>query len=314
MPKNNKKIEYIRTMKKSLLLAVSVVAVSVNAFAQQGSDIYLAKLTLGANAPITDLVQVTNTDTYTNQPYFFNNNQLFYTQMEGEGEQAQTDIFLFDLNLGTQANLTQSSTSEYSATPVPNKAAMSVIRVNAQGKQELWEYSLQGNALSHLVPKVEPVGYQVWLDAQQLLLFVLGEPHTLQLLENNPEAEGEIIDRNIGASLFRYRKSPWYLYSQTSEEGHWLKSYNSANSNVRPVLRMPDNVQYYASSPSGYIFASNGETLFQRQVIIDDKKLQPEGKWIEIKLDNTVCMKGVSRMAISPDESMIALVCDRPSD
>jgi len=298
-----------------LVLSALLAFASLTLQAQEGSDIWLGQLDVNDKRPIRTLVQITDTERYSNQPYFFNN-MLYFTQMEAEN--AQTDIYSFDLNTGEQKNLTQSLSSEYSPTPIPSQEAMSVIRVNAGGKQELWSLDMQGNATKNLVPAVEPVGYHVWLDETKLLLFVLGEPNTLQLAyashsesEADATPDAKLIDENIGASLYQYKHSDWLLYSQTSEEGHWIKGYNKQTHAIRQIAKLPDETQYFTISPSGFAFTSDGKAVYYRQIIENENKLSPFGKWQSIDIDEPACAKGVSRIAIAPDESMIALVCNR---
>ncbi len=306
--------------------------------AQEGSNIWIGKLNIESRAPINQLFQLTKTPTYSNQPYFFDSARLYYTQQHGEGDNLQTDIHLFDLITGKDTNLTQSPTSEYSATPVPGKAAMSVIRVNSQGKQELWEFDLQGNPEQHLFPGIEPVGYQLWTGPQTLLLYVLGAPQTLRSVDMNdvktgeigqtqPVYEGLIHDRFIGASLNRYKKSSRYLYSKNYdtidysvyekdpllidiEQGNWLYAFNSGTNKISRVAKLPDKSQYFAITPSGYAITSDGEDVLSLRLVVNtEEKLIPIDDWKPIKIPEPSCQKGVSRINISLDGSMIALVC-----
>lgn len=277
--------------------------------AQEGSNIWLGQLSLHHKNVIRNLVQVTHTQSYSNQPYFFNNTDLYYTQMEDDN--AQTDIFLFDLSAGVHKNLTQSLSSEYSPTPIPGQQAMSVIRVNAAGKQELWSLNLQGKPTQHLAATVEPVGYHVWLNEHDALLFVLGEPHTLQRIHTTEkDAVSKVLDDNIGASFSPYKHSDWYLYSRKTEDGHWLKAYNKQSQTMRRVAKLPNNTEYFAMSGSGYAFTSDGKKVYVRQIINEDNKLSPFEKWKPLDIKESACASGVSRIAISPDETMIALVCE----
>lgn len=328
-------------LKLALSLLCLLIGLGTVAKAQEGSDIWIGKLDIDKKQPIRDLIRVTDTDGYTNQPYFFNNTQLYYTQMHSEEDKLQTDIHVFDLALGQDLNLSQSAESEYSPTPIPGRQAMSVIRVNLAGKQELWELNLQGKAIRHLVPHVEPVGYQVWLSNDSLLLFVLGEPHTLQkvivaeqtgepVVENAIEKadKANVIDSYIGASLYRYMQGPWYLYSKNYtaipseqvskdpvlsqiEQGNWLYAYNAETGKVRRVVELPENSEYFALTPSGYVITSDGAQILTQAIINDEDKLKPFDKWRTIKISESQCGSGVSRMAVSGDGSMIALVCPR---
>lgn len=309
-----------------LILALSFAPLLVsNVLAQTptGSNIWLARLNVNTAQPISDLVAITNNKLYTNQPYFFDNSRLFYTQMVEQEETEQSDIMLFDIALGKIKNLTQSASSEYSPTPLVNKPGMSVIRVNELGKQELWELNPQGKPILHLAPHIEPVGYQVWLSGTELLLFVLGAvdesgelaPHQLQRVSTaeisaGSEFEVNIIDKGIGASLYRYKKTDWFLYSKDMEdEGNWLFAYQAKTGKTLRIATLPQGSNYFAISPSGIVFTSDGKQLWQRQIIDKTTKLSPQQEWNSIKIEENHCQSGISRIAISPDESMIAMVC-----
>ena len=317
---------------KALYCAVCL-SIGATVIAQEKSNIWVGKLNLKSHQPIVDLVQLTNTDSYSNQPYFFGTDALFYTQMhdlktgqdaldgaESSNEiPAQTDIHRFDLKSGEDSNLTMSDESEYSATPIPNKNAFSVIRVNSEGLQELWEIDMLGRPKKNLLSQIEPVGYQVWVDDSKLLLFVLGEPHTLQL-----------ADSNIGASLYRFKNSDWFLFSKNYdsiekeltldganknnpfidiEKGNWLYAYNKVSGKIRRVLDLPEKSLYFTTSNSGHVLTSDGERLMFRHILEKESALDSIDEWQEIKLDIPQCQQGISRIAVSPDDSMIALVC-----
>lgn len=310
-------------MKKRTLLLVSLfVFVANNAVfyakssaQSSGSDIFVAKLNMSKKPSISELVAITDSADYSNQPYFFNNNLLFYTQaVTDEGADAsssQMDSFVFDFTLGEGKNLTQSSANEYSPTPLPYKEGMSVIRVADDGKQELWAYNAQGKAEKHLVPKVEPVGYQVWINNNELLLFVLGEQSTLQRVDiSQPDELGVVIDSNVGASLYRFKDSSWILYTNTTED-NYLNAYNIDSKKTEQLFKMPKGAQYFTVTPSGMVLTSDGERVMYRHLIATTKKPMALADWGQLKIDHAQCKSGVSRMAVSPDQSMLALVCSR---
>jgi hypothetical protein len=299
---------YIKLYASLLLTCLCAFQIS----AQQNSDIWVGKLNLWEKDPISELVQITDTDSYTNQPYFFDNSHLFYTQaMNVEAGESQIDVWVFDFKLGTGKNVTQSTFSEYSPTPLPYDAGMSVIRVNEEGKQELWEIDPQGKAIKNIVPEVEPVGYQVWMNNKELLLFVLGEPHTLQRVDSaKANAVPQIVDSNIGASLFQFEKTDWFLYTNKTD-GNYLNAYNIKSKKVIQVASMPKNSEYFSVSPIGHVITSDGNTLWQRKFMLKGEKIKAMDKWLPIKMSQGECEKGVSRTAVSPDTSMIALVCPR---
>lgn len=293
-----------------LILASSLC--STQAYSQDASDIWVGKLNLWEKQPITELVQITNNEEYSNQPYFFDNNRLFYTQaLEVSKDKYQMDSYVFDFQSGIASNITQSDNSEYSPTPVPKTNDMSVISVDEDGKQTLWQIDPLGKYVKHLAQSIEPVGYQTWINDEEMLLFVLGEPNTLQRVNATVEgATGKIIDREIGASLHRFERSDWYLYTTTTD-GNFLNAYNEKTDKIIQVTNMPQNSEYFSISRMGNIITSDGKTLWQRKLMVKGDKIRPLDSWQEIKLKHAQCSSGVTRTAISPDTSMIALVCPR---
>jgi hypothetical protein len=319
-----------------MLSMVTLTFMSASSWSQEASDIWVGKLNLWEKEPVTDLFRITDNAKYSNQPYFFDNSRLFYTQaseiqnldnnstqaidaQDGEENVAQDqavklqmDTWMFDFILGKSINISQSPQSEYSPTPVPNSPDMSVIRVNEKDEQELWQLDMKGKAIKHLAQSVAPVGYQVWIDDTQLLMFVLGEPNTLQRIDAfKPNAEAIVIDTNIGASLYQFEKTDWFLYT-SHNDGHFLNAYNARTSNIIQIEKMPENSEYFSISHLGNIFTSDGKTLWQRKLILKGEKITPLDAWKPINIEQTECAKGISRTAISPDTSMIALVCSRP--
>lgn len=293
-----------------LKIAVAVsLLVSVQSFAQQTSNIFIGKLNIEAKNPVTELVQLTNTPTYTNQPMFFENNYLFYTQAPSK-ESEQTDIFMFDFATSEHKNLTMSDSSEYSPTPLPYGPGFSVVNVNAENKQELWELDPQGNHKTHLAPNIEPVGYHLWINNNELLLFVLGEPHTLvRVHKAMPESDAVLIDSNIGASIIRFLDSDWVLYT-SSNEGNFLNAYNIKTNEVDQLFLMPEGAEYFSLTPNGVLLTSDNKTLWQKPLKLKNNRVTWLVDFEPILIEEPSCASGISRTHTSPDMSMIALVCN----
>jgi hypothetical protein len=258
---------------------------------------------------IKGLKKMTDSDDYTNQPYFLNEETLLYTQAVNDkniSENEQTDVFKLNLVTGEQTNLTKSSTSEYSPTPLPNQAGLSVIRVNEAGLQELWQLDFNGRPISNFLPAIEPVGYHVWLNEHELMLFVLGEPHILVKADiRNPNSKGEVLDTNPGPSLFNIPNTGLFSYTQQSTtdntEAWRLKIQSFVNSSAIALdsVLLPDTAYYYAWSHEGDLLTSDNGTL----VAIDlSKKTR---LFTKVK---GACKTNVSRIAVSAS-GKIALVC-----
>ena len=72
--------------------------------------------------------------------------------------------------------------SEYSATPMPGRNAISVIRVGTRLNAAALERAPRRIARrASVLERIKPVGYHTWANDTLLALFVLGSPNTLQL-------------------------------------------------------------------------------------------------------------------------------------
>lgn len=303
----------LTTIKSLSIFILLNIAINAPSSAQEGSDIWLGDLTLNPNPSISNLMQISDNEQYTNQPYFFDNNHLYFTQALNTDDATQMDIFVHRIRENQSKNVSNSSESEYSATPLPYDEGMSVIRVDDSGKQALWELSSAGEPMRNLLPAIEPVGYQVWLNANELLLFVLGEPHTLQRADiNQLNSAGMVIDDNIGASLYQFANSDWFLYTR-ADAGNFsmLKAYHRKTGKIQDIMPMPEGIQYFSVTPSGYVITSDGQQLLAYPLMLEQGTLVIGNAWQKVDIEGTACASGISRTAISPQGDKIALVCAR---
>lgn len=282
--------------------------------AMPGFDIWLADLTLKQDVlHISHLQALTQRGAYDNQPLFLaDGKRLLYTAAIEQQGQEQTDSFLATLADNHKINLTQSEVSEYSPTEMPDGMSFSVIRA-FDGQQKLWRYPLNPEADGALAPSellshVNPVGYHAWVDKHRVILFVLGEPHTLQLADINTQSS-KIIDSDIGASLYKIPGTQQMSYSAANSAGTkdkplWdLKRFDADNGEITVLTQLPDGAYYYAWSADGKAIAAQGSVLKQW-----DSK-DANATWQTFADVSEQCPLGVSRLAVNAQNSKIALVC-----
>lgn len=278
-----------------LALALLVPAA---ASAQTGSDLWLLALEEG---PSGQPVNLTARPGYDNQPHFTPDGAaILYTRIDST---EQADIYSFDLASGTHTPLTRTPESEYSPTPLPGGSGFSTVRVEADGTQRLWQFSPEDERPALVLETVQPVGYHVWADETTLLLFVLGEPHTLQLVDG-PSERADTLAYDIGRALHRVPEAAGggLSFVQKGDPGPWrvmrLDPATGALATVAPTRPEREDLAWL---PDGRLLMADG-----RQVFV---WLPEAAHWALFHdLSGVDGLGDITRLAVSPDGRLLALV------
>ena len=111
--------------------------------APPATDIYVADLRVtDRRVSVGSPVNVTARPGYDNQPFFLRDGRsFFYTSVRDD---AQADIYRYDLDRKISVRVTTTRESEYSPTPLPKGDGFSVVRVEADSTQRLWAFNADG--------------------------------------------------------------------------------------------------------------------------------------------------------------------------
>jgi dipeptidyl aminopeptidase/acylaminoacyl peptidase len=160
------------------------------------TEIFLAPFNAADANPVGRPVNITNSPGYDNQPSFTPDGRaIFFTSMRGG---RQTDIYRYDIASAAVTQVTNTPEGEYSPTVTPDGEHISVIRVEADGTQRLWRFTLDGRAPELVLAGVKPVGYHAWVDDHTLALFILGTPASLQIADTQ-SGKADSVVRQISA-------------------------------------------------------------------------------------------------------------------
>ena len=279
---------------------------TLQANAPPATDIYLADLRVDhRRVTVGGPVNVTARPGYDNQPSFLPGGHAFlYTSIHEDG---QADIYRYDLDKKTSIRVTDTRESEYSPTPLPKGAAFSVVRVEADSTQRLWAFDADGTHPRLVLDSIKPVGYHVWGDDHVLVLFVLGNPPTLQIADaRSPGKQGEVVARDIGRSLQRIPGHAAVSFVQRdSVAGNWLEQLDIRTHEVTKLVKVPAGADFFVWTREGIVLTGSGTTLFQ---------WDPERGtgWDTVADFTATGLTGISRLAISPRGNRLAIVAVPP--
>jgi WD40 repeat protein len=269
------------------------------AAAPPASDIFIidvanrnGKMKFGAPKKITDVVG------YNNQPFFLPDGQgILYTSIRDK----QADIYHYDIHSGATTQVTKTPESEYSPTLMPDGKSISVVRVEADGTQRLWKFPPLIGEPSLILEKTRPVGYQLWIDDHTLVLFILGKPNTLQIVDTRTE-KAETIAENPGRILRRIPHQNRFSFVHKSSDKEWaIKAFDLRTRTSASLIDTLPGVEDYAWMPSGTLLMAKDSKLFS--------VIPLTGKsWSEIADFSAAGLKGITRIAVSPKGDKIAIV------
>ncbi|WP_419164571.1 hypothetical protein [Candidatus Palauibacter sp.] len=269
------------------------------------TDIWMAALVReGGALSIPDLGRATDRDAYDNQPGFLlDGSAILHTSAI---DRTQTEIMrLMGPGVGSGASERLTNTaeaSEFSALQIPGQDAFSAIH-EIRGKQYLWRYDLSGEPLGPIFATAEPVGYHAWANERVVAMFILGNPPTLQV-GDAVSGEIEVVAERPGRSIHRIPGTEEISFvRKVSDEEWWIERLDPGAGTSERITQTLPGREDYAWTPEGEILMGDGSRLYARS----------EGsEWTEIADFSDLGVEGISRLAVSPDGSRIALVANRP--
>ncbi|MDH3269947.1 MAG: hypothetical protein OEN56_01365 [Gemmatimonadota bacterium] len=285
--------------------AGSDAAVPEEAFVPpRDTDILVAELLWETAGPpsIGAPTNLTRRPDYDNQPSFVpDGSGLWYTVNDPQAGQA--DIWRYDFASATVAPVTQSNPeSEYSATPLPSGDGVSVIRVEADSTQRLWRFDLDGSNGSVLLANVAPVGYHAWVDENTVVMFVLGAPPTLQVGDLRT-GRARVVTEDIGRSIQRIPDSFDVSFVQRHEDGtSTIMRLPGSGGDPTPIIEAVGGGDFHAWAPDGTLLMAQGPIVYAA-VPAETRTWTPVADFSDLRIV-------ITRLAVSPDASQIALVAE----
>ena len=270
------------------------------------TDIWLGTLVgEGGALSVSGLEQATDRDAYDNQPSFLlDGSAVLHTAAL---DRTQTEIMRLAAASGAGPGASERLThteaaSEFSALQIPGQDAFSAIH-EIRGKQYLWRYDLSGASIGPIFATAEPVGYHAWANEHVVAMFILGSPPTLQV-GDALTGDIRIVAESPGRSIHRIPGTEEISFvRKISDDEWWIERLDPAAGTSERIVRTLPGREDYAWTPDGEILMGDGSRLFAWS----------EGsEWTEVADFSDLGVAGITRLAVSPDGSRIAIVANRP--
>jgi WD40 repeat protein len=269
------------------------------------TDIWLASLVVAeGGVSVEDLRNVTDRDGYDNQPSFSPDGEAVYYAAAVD---SQTEVFRYNIPSDGVEQVTHTSgASEFSPLFIPGQDAFSVTH-EAQDLQHLWRHESDGSEMGPVLGTARPVGYHAWADQEWVAMFILGDAAlatqaTLQV-GNALTGDLRVIVENPGRSIHRIPGTDRISFVHKISDDEWsIESLDPVSGeHERLTLTLPGR-EDYAWTPDGGILMGDGQTLHIWRA---------DAGWSEVA-DLSADGRGeISRLAVSPDGTLVAIVMNR---
>jgi len=268
-------------MKNLSLLLFSIFPLLI--FAQSDTDILLFDInTDNGKIEISNMKNVSNNEGYDNQPSFFNDNTVFYAGTRN----GQTDIVQYNINYDSKIFINHTDGGEYSPLKVPNKNEVTAVRLDKDGKQRLYTYSLNNGESKELIADLV-VAYYTWHD-ENLIVSAVIEENGLNLFVNNIKyGTNKKIQNNVGRSFHNIPNTNLVSYISKEDENNWqIKSLNPKTGETKVVANTMPGVEDICWVNNTTILSGKGSVLYKLT-------LQKDNNWKQI---TDLGSKGVSKI------------------
>ncbi len=286
-----------------------------------GADIYLVALPSGLPSMRTAKpAPVSIASGYDNQPSFSadGNRILFAGNRDGK----QIDVYVFDRATGAVTQLTHTPENENSPTSVPAGAgpagSFTVVQSEfdksgarpASPIQRLWRFNGDGKTPQLILPDINPVGYHAWMNADSLVLFVLGQqgkPATLQIASVKADKTETVAD-GPGRSLHRIPGTALASFVQREPSGeYWIKQIDIITRKIEPLVKAVDG-----SSERDMAWMPDGKTILMSGGTKVYSWTRGATGWTEVFDGAPHDLGAISRLSVSPKGDAVAIVVAEP--
>lgn len=282
-------------MKSNFLLFF--ILISLFSFSQPNTDVFLFDLnTENGKFELSNMKNISDNDGYDNQPSFLDDNTILFASTRN----GQTDIAKYNIKYESKIFINHTEGSEYSPLKIPGIKAVSAIRLDKDGAQFLYNYSLNNGESEVLIENIV-IGYHTWFNENILVSSVLEDGGLSLYLTNFQEQENYKFDDKIGRSLHKIPNSDLVSFISKKTEPWKVKSLNPTNGKIKSIITTLPGSEDMCWLPNSTIIMGKNDVLYSYN---SNKGTD----WIEVASLKKYGITNITRLAVNSDGTKLALV------
>lgn len=266
--------------------------------AQPETEVFIMDITTTeTGVTIENISNVSNRIGYDNQPSFYDNNTLIYA---GTRDGA-TDIVAMDIASSEDYWMNGATEGgEYSPVKIPNSDNVSAVRLDPDGLQRLYRYEVPKKTSILLIEDLQ-VAYYAYANEHTFLASVLSDDKLDLVFVDFQKKKIDTLLEGSGRSIHRIPGKEAMSYTATNEEGNLdVFQLDLVDKESYFVCQLPIGIQDYIWLDDSKLLLGSGSQLFLYDLF-------GNGDWKKVADLSEAKLKDISRLALSPDGTKLAL-------
>lgn len=287
---------------RRIITTLLITTIGFAAFSQQvDSDIYFLEFNIAKDGKYSFAppFNFTKRKGYDNQPSFSANGEHVY--FVSYKDTIQSDVYDYSIYDSTTIAVTNTPESEFSPMITPDGQHLSIIRMEMDKKQRMYQVLLDGNEPEQVIYTTDSAAYYDWINEKNVAMVVLDKTMMLHIYET-PGEQFIQLAKNVGRCVKKIPNTESVSYlTKDDTTGYTMLTFNIITGEMGSTFKMPKGVEDFAWTNEGkLICGSSGKLL-----MLDP--LKPDGGWVELA-DFSKSIGEFYRIAISPRGNRWAVV------
>ncbi|WP_157957288.1 nuclear transport factor 2 family protein [Winogradskyella tangerina] len=268
--------------------------------AQSNIEIFLFDLeTKNSRIEVSNGKNISNNEGYDNQPSFMNNDYILYASTR----KGQTDIAQYHINYKSKNYINYTPGGEYTPLKIPNKNAVSAVRLDSDGKQRLYTYNLSNGESTELIKDLV-VAYYTWYDDNTTVSAVIEDEQLNLYVTDITSGKSNRYATTVGRSFHKIPNSNLVSFIYKESDERWqIRSLNPSNGITRLIANTMEGVED--------ICWLNGKTLLSgKDGILYKLTLKKDNNWKRVADLSSYGIKDISRLTINPEGTKLLIAAE----
>jgi hypothetical protein len=269
-------------------------------FSQANTEIFLFDLeTNSSKIALKNAKNISNNEGYDNQPSFLDERYVVFASTRN----GQTDIAKYDTRYNGRIWVNFTEGGEYSPLRIPNKNEVSAVRLDKDGKQRLYSYSLSNGQSTELINNLV-VAYYTWYDENTIISAVI-EGNDLNLyISNLLEGTNTKYVNKVGRSFHRIPNSDLVSFISKENENQWqIKSLNPRTGTIKVIANTMQGVE-------DICWLNNKTILSGKDHILYKLRLNRDNNWKKVVDLSSSGITKITRLSTNTLATKLLIVGD----